>query len=409
MTKSPKIGYVLKRFPRLSETFILNEILELERLDTPIQVYSLIDVTMEEPGSPRHKLVQELKSPVVYLPTRQPLKKWRVKLGHFNHGGFTQAVLKEICGGEVPPESILLLQAALIGSMAKAHGVDHLHAHFGSDAASAAMLASRTTGIPFSFTAHAKDIFHEAVDRELLRRKIAEAKFVVTVSDFNRQHLIDLAGKGSEGKIVRLYNGIDLERFQLDRSITREPGLILGVGRLQEKKGFHHLVQACRVLRDSGATFRCEIAGDGPERESLARQIAGGGLQDCVALIGAKPQEELIDMLKRATLFVLPCIISANGDRDALPTVLLEAMAVGLPVISTNLVGIPEIVEHGKTGLLAAPGDPVGLANAIKSMLDQPKRREAFALAGVSKVKELFNLRKNVPSLKSLFCNVDTR
>jgi len=409
MTKPPKIGYVLKRFPRLSETFILNEILELERLDTPIQIYSLIDVTLEEPGSPRHKLVQELKSPVVYLPARQPLKKWRVKIGRFNRGGFTQQVLKEICGGEVPPESILLLQAAVIGSMAKAHRVDHLHAHFGSDAASAAMLASRMTGIPFSFTAHAKDIFHEAVDRALLRRKIDEAKFVVTVSDFNRRHLIDLAGKESEGKIVRLYNGIDLERFQVDRSISREPGLILGVGRLQEKKGFHHLIEACRVLRDSGASFRCEIVGEGPEREALERQIASAGLQDCVALLGAKPQEELINMLKRATLFVLPCIVSANGDRDALPTVLLEAMAVGLPVISTNLVGIPEIVEHGKTGLLAAPGDPVELANAIKSMLDQPKLRESLALAGVAKVKTLFNLRKNVPILKSLFCNVDAR
>jgi len=409
MTKPPKIGYVLKRFPRLSETFILNEILELERLDTPIQIYSLIDVTLEEPGSPRHKLVQELKSPVVYLPARQPLKKWRVKIGRFNRGGFTQQVLKEICGGEVPPESILLLQAAVIGSMAKAHRVDHLHAHFGSDAASAAMLASRMTGIPFSFTAHAKDIFHEAVDRALLRRKIDEAKFVVTVSDFNRRHLIDLAGKESEGKIVRLYNGIDLERFQVDRSISREPGLILGVGRLQEKKGFHHLIEACRVLRDSGASFRCEIVGEGPEREALERQIASAGLQDCVALLGAKPQEELINMLKRATLFVLPCIVSANGDRDALPTVLLEAMAVGLPVISTNLVGIPEIVEHGKTGLLAAPGDPVELANAIKSMLGQPKLRESLALAGVAKVKTLFNLRKNVPILKSLFCNVDAR
>ena len=409
MTNPPKIGYVLKRFPRLSETFILNEILELERLDTPIQIYSLIDVTLEEPGSPRHKLVQELKSPVVYLPARQPLKKWRVKIGQFNHGGFTQQVLKEICGGEVPPESILLLQAAVIGSMAKAHRVDHLHAHFGSDAASAAMLASRMTGIPFSFTAHAKDIFHEAVDRALLRRKIDEAKFVVTVSDFNRRHLIDLAGKESEGKIVRLYNGIDLERFQVDRSISREPGLILGVGRLQEKKGFHHLIEACRVLRDSGASFRCEIVGEGPEREALERQIASAGLQDCVALLGAKPQEELINMLKRATLFVLPCIVSANGDRDALPTVLLEAMAVGLPVISTNLVGIPEIVEHGKTGLLAAPGDPVELANAIKSMLGQPKLRESLALAGVAKVKTLFNLRKNVPILKSLFCNVDAR
>jgi glycosyltransferase involved in cell wall biosynthesis len=287
--------------------------------------------------------------------------------------------------------------------MAKAHGVDHLHAHFGSDAASAAMLASRATGIPFSFTAHAKDIFHEAVGGELLRRKIAEAGFVVTVSEYNRRHLVNLAGKDSEKKIVRLYNGIDLERFQADWSIPRDPALVLGVGRLQEKKGFHHLIDACRLLRDAATPFRCQIIGEGPERESLTRSIANFGLQEWVTLSGAQPQEELLKTLQRATLFVLPCIIGANGDRDALPTVLLEAMAIGLPVISTNLVGIPEIVDHGKTGLLAAPGDAMELAETIRLMLTQPKLRETFARAGIAKLNQLFDLRKNVPILKEMF------
>src|SRR5437667_1102480 len=132
--------------------------------------------------------------------------------------------------------------------MAKAHAVHHLHAHFASDAATVAMLASRITGIPFSFTAHAKDIFHEAVDSQLLRRKIEEAKFVVTVSEFNRRHLMKLAGSGSQDKILRLYNGIDLQRFRPDLSRPREPGFILAVGRLQAKKGFHRLIEACRHL-----------------------------------------------------------------------------------------------------------------------------------------------------------------
>src|SRR5438552_14217910 len=142
MSSSPKIGYVLKRFPRLSETFILNELLELERLATPIQIYSLIDATAEETGSPRHKLLQELKSPVMYLPGRKPFRKWRIKLSHFGRGEFTQQAVKEACGGRVPPESILRLQAAFISVLAGAHGVEHLHAHFGSDAALVAMLAS---------------------------------------------------------------------------------------------------------------------------------------------------------------------------------------------------------------------------------------------------------------------------
>jgi len=403
MRPAPKIGYVLKRFPRLSETFILNELLELERLGTSLQIYSLIDVTVEEAGSPRHHLVEELKSPVTYLPARQPLKKWRVKQGRFNQGQFSQQTLKEVCGGDVPPESILLLQSALIGSMAKADGVKHLHAHFGTDAASAAMLASRLTGIPFSFTAHAKDIFHESVDRELLRQKIREASLVVTVSEFNKRHLAALAGKEAEEKIIRLYNGIDLKRFRPDGSVRREPNLILGVGRLQEKKGFRHLLQACHKLRDSGQAFHCKIVGEGPEREPLARQIVESALQDRVELIGALPQEQLIELLKQAAVFVLPCVISANGDRDALPTVLLESMAAGLPVISSNLVGIPEIIEHGKSGLLVPPGAPAELTAAIKEVLNGPKLQQALASAGRAKVEKLFDLRKNVPLLRDFF------
>src|SRR5260221_313132 len=403
MSQSLKIGYVLKRFPRLSETFILNEILELERLGVQLQIYSLIDVTVEEPGSLRHQLLQELTSPVIYLPARRPMKKWRVKAGQFSQGEFTQRVLKEICGGQVSSEAILLLQSALIGSLARAQGVGHLHAHFGTDSASAAMLASRATGIPFSFTAHAKDIYHETVNPRLLRRKIEEAAFVVTVSDFNKRYLSELAGEEFGEKIVRLYNGIDLQRFQPGSPSQREPGLILAVGRLQEKKGFNHLISACGHLRDSGPAFRCQIVGEGPEFESLSRQIGGLGLEDPVVLAGAQPQEQVIETLKRASLFVLPCVISPSGDRDALPTVLLEAMAMGLPVISTDLVGIPEIVEHDKTGLLVPPGDAIALAKAMQQLLKQPEGQELFGLAGRAKVEKLFDLRKNVPVLKELF------
>ncbi len=403
MNPSPKIGYVLKRFPRLSETFILNELLELERQGTPLQIYSLMDVAEEEPDKPRHKLVQELRAEVIYLPARQPLKKWRVKRGHFHQDDFAPQVLKDICGGDVPPDSILLLQAALIACMARAQGVNHLHAHFGTDAASVAMLAARLTGLPFSFTAHAKDIFHNDVDPGLLRQKIREARFVITVSDFNRRHLAKLAGPDLAHKIIRLYNGIDLERFQPDPAVTRERDLILAVGRLQEKKGFHHLIYACRILKDMGQAFRCVIVGEGPERDALARQIVECGVQDQLVLAGAQPQEQIIETFKRATLFVLPCVISAAGDRDALPTVLLEAMAMGLPVISTELVGIPEIIDHGKNGLLVPPDDPVQLAKAMAEILNHPKLQESLGRAAPGKAAARFDLRKNVPVLQDLF------
>jgi len=403
MNRCPKIGYVLKRFPRLSETFILNELLQLERLGTPLQIYSLVDVAEEESNRPRHKLIEELKSEVTYLPARQPLKKWHVKQGRFKQGEFSRHVLKEICGGEVPSESILLLQAAVIGCLARAQGVDHLHAHFGSDAASVAMLAARLTGLPFSFTAHAKDIFHSGVNLDLLRQKISEAQFVVTVSEFNRKHLLDLTREKAGEKIVRLYNGIDLERFKPNPDCSKRPDLILAVGRLQEKKGFRDLVTACRLLADAGQEFRCEIIGDGPEEQSLGQYIRKLGLEDRVKLAGPQPQEKVIESFGRATVFVLPCVIAANGDRDALPTALLEAMAAGLPVVSTSLVGIPEIVEHGRTGLLVPPGDPDMLSRAVLEILRDTKLQGAFGKRGRTRAEQFFDLRENVGKLRRLF------
>ncbi|MFQ5946240.1 MAG: glycosyltransferase family 4 protein, partial [Anaerolineae bacterium] len=259
------------------------------------------------------------------------------------------------------------------------------------------------TGIPYSFTAHAKDIYHESVDAALLKEKILGARFVITVSEYNRRHLAELAGEDLTGKILRLYNGIDMTRFQPDPSIYREPDLILAVGRLVEKKGFHHLVQACRLLQDRGCPFQCVIVGDGPEHAPLAQQIITLGLQDRVVLVGALSQERVLDTLKRATVMALPCLVSATGDRDGLPTVLLEALAVGLPAISTTLAGIPEIIDHGKTGLLVPPGDPMLLAKAIEEVLANPDLQERLAREGRSKAEEAFNIRKNVLVLGDLF------
>jgi glycosyltransferase involved in cell wall biosynthesis len=281
--------------------------------------------------------------------------------------------------------------------------VGHLHAHFASQAAELAMLAGRLTGIPFSFTAHAKDIYDHSVDSALLRQKIQEAKFVVTVSEYNRRHLAGLAGEVAGRKILRLYNGIDLQRFQPGPASLRDPELLLAIGRLEEKKGFHHLIAACALLRKSGHRFRCLVVGQGREQDALAETIERLDLQAEVALVGAQPQELLIETLKRAAILVLPCVISSTGDRDGLPTVLLEAMAMGLPVISTQLVGIPEIVQHGKTGFLVPPGEPAQLAQTIGELLDHPALQESLGRAGRARAEALFDLRKNVLTLHEQF------
>ena len=235
-----------------------------------------------------------------------------------------------------------------------------------------------------------------------MRQKIREARFVATVSDYNRRHLSALVGDGIAARIVRIYNGIDLQRFHFDSS-TRELDLVFAAGRLVEKKGFRHLIEACRLLRDRGQKFRCRIMGDGPEQAALLAQIQACGLEDRVTLVAAQTQEQLMNELRRATVFVLPCVVGADGDQDALPTVLLEAQAVGLPTISTDLSGIPEIVEHEKTGLLIPPGDPSRLAAALEELLGNASLRDRLARAGRLKAEHRFDVRKNVPMLRRLF------
>lgn len=398
--RRPKVGYVLKRFPRLSETFILNEILELERRGVPIEIFSLLEPAEEV----RHEALNRVQAPLTYLAQDRFLKTWQIREEHLADRTFRERPFAMLFPGEeVLEDAVLALKAAALSAVARLRGVEHLHAHFATAATTVAMLAGRLTNIPYSFTAHAKDIYHEYVNTTLLREKIRGARFVITVSEYNRRHLLELAGENLSPKIFKVYNGIDLNRFQPDPSTHPEPDLILGVGRLVEKKGFHHLVQACRLLKDWECPFRCLIVGKGPEEASLARQISKLGLQDRVTLMGAQPQMQLLQTLRRATVLVLPCVVAATGDRDGLPTVLLEALAVGLPAISTTLGGIMEIIEHGKSGLLVPPGDPMRLANAIEEVLANPQLRERLGWQGRSKAEKAFDIRKNALVIRDLF------
>lgn len=397
-SRPPKVGYVVKKFPRLSETFIVNEVLELERRGTQIEIFSLAEPAQEV----RHEVLQRVRAQITYLPQNSVLKKWSFRAGRYAEGTLLEQQLGELFqSARVPETSLFFLKAATMAILAQAKGVTHLHAHFATAATTVAMLAGRLAGLSYSFTAHAKDIY-ENIDPALLREKILGARFVITVSEYSRRHLEELAGEDLAGKILRLYNGVDLDQLHPDPSIHREPDLILGVGRLVEKKGFSYLVQACRLLQDWERPFKCFIVGDGPERASLAQQITTHGLQDRVILVGSQSQEWVLGTMKRATVLVLPCVISRTGDRDGLPTVLLEALAVGLPAISTTLVGIPEIIKHGRTGLLVPPEDPASLAKAIEEILAHPTLQERLGREGRLKAEECFDIRKNVPVLRDL-------
>jgi colanic acid/amylovoran biosynthesis glycosyltransferase len=406
-----RIGYVLKRFPRLSETFILNELLELERQGTEIEIFSLL----RPPKEIRHALLSQLKARITYLPSESAVDGLVVRqpgeAGELHKHKLSDLTGDFLFDGAMPgrtgaDNASLVLKAAAVALLSKARGLEHLHAHFGSDATTVAMLAGRLSGLTYSFTAHARDIYHTYIDPEtddrMRRAKIAEAAFVATVSDFNRRHLIGVACAIHASKIYRLYNGIDLNRFQPSQA-ARDSKAILSVGRLIEKKGFADLIEACRLLRLTKTDFHCTIIGEGPLKPQLEAQIADAGLGGCVELAGPRPQEELLTMMQSAGILILPCIVTESGDRDGLPTVLLEALACGLPSISTTVTGVPEIIEHGKTGLLVKPGAPEELAQAIRALLASPEDRERFAAAGRKKAERDFDVGKNAGRLHLLF------
>jgi glycosyltransferase involved in cell wall biosynthesis len=402
---SPRnVACILKMFPRFSETFILSEILELERAGMNVRIFS-----PKTPNDGRtHADVARVKAPVTYV----ELSKWShaVRLVGLHARVFAWNPVRYV---RVAASAIArrrwgavkrFLQAGAIAPHLRDAGITHVHAHFASSATSVSYYLHQLTGIDYSFTAHAKDIYIDTVADDVLTRKMTSARFVVTVSDYNVAHLKTLA---LEVPVQRIYNGLDLNQFALNGTHPDETPLVLAVGRLVEKKGFDDLIRAASLLRGRHVDFRCKIVGSGGEAPRLQALIDELGLRHVVELTGPMPREELIRLYPRASVFVAPCVISADGNRDGLPTVLIEAMALGVPVVSTPVTGIPEIVRSGETGQLAAPNDPQSLARAIERALTDPTWARGMARAGRELVERQFDLRRNVSQLRELFEKVN--
>jgi len=280
----------------------------------------------------------------------------------------------------------------------KRSGIYHLHAHFASAPSTVARLAAMFAGITYSFTAHAKDIFHQDVRTEDLAGKFCDAVATVTVSDFNVEHLRQIAGE----RLVRIYNGLDLSRFPFAVPEKRLPRVV-GIGRLVEKKGFVDLIEACAVLKNGGCVFDCQIIGTGDQEELLRSRIQELGLQKHVELIGPRPQLEIIAHLQRASVLAAPCVVGSDGNRDGLPTVLLEAMAIGTPCVSTDVTGIPEVIRHGETGLIVGQHDPAALADAIQRLLNDPAERARLTINGRRLIELEFDVHRNAARLRALW------
>lgn len=391
---TPRIGYVLKMYPRFSETFVVTELLAMESQGADLEIFSL-----RPPVDGRfHASLSRVRAGVSYLalPDR-PLDVWRALAQcRALRPGDLAGCLDELL--DAPPADAY--QAIALAVRVRATGITHLHAHFGSVAAGVARLAARIARISYSFTLHAKDIFHEEVDPVRLAGLLRDAAAAVTVSDFNERYLREQYGEATAG-LVRIYNGIDLDEFRPTRPVLR-PRVIVGVGRLVEKKGFHHLLDAVALLRDQHQQVRLHLIGGGVEEAALRAQACRLDLRDRVTFHGPLTQAETRELVRGAAALAAPCIVGADGNRDGLPTVVLEALALGTPVVSTPVTGIPEAVIHDRTGLLVPAGDVGSLADALARLLDDPALRCRLAEAGRRHVEEHFDTRVNGTLLHDL-------
>lgn len=392
----PRLAYLFSRYPVVSQTFCDSEMLALEKEGFGIEIGSL----NRPPNSFRHERLDRLKAEIHYPPPPDVLAafcdtdEFREKLGPTirrhdeNYGTGYKALTRA-------------RNAYYMAQKFRQLGVQHVHVHFANRATHSALFLKKL-GLPFSFTAHAQDFMFDLGSQALLSEMVREAAFVVAVSDYSRDLLAEMCAEG-DGEIIRIYNGIELDDFRRTPVKQRSPLRIVSIGRLIEFKGFHHLIGACAMLKAQEVPVETRIVGDGPLRAELAARIEREGLQDQVKLLGVRSQEEIKRELAEADLFVLPSIVDPVGASDILPTVITEAMACHLPVISTTVTGIPEMVENEETGLLVEPSDEAALAAAISRLGADPEMRQRLGEAGRRRAERLFSFKATASVLGEHF------
>jgi glycosyltransferase involved in cell wall biosynthesis len=411
------IAYVLKSFPRLSETFIASEIYRLERRGAALRLFVI--KRSNEPFA--HPIVGAIRAPCVHLPKAAPISAISASRWLARHlPGFAPPLVRQLWRHPLrtaraaavaldhavrarkrtwglPRKSTLkefLQAAALADAIESAGDVRHIHAHFCHSATTVAWLAAIMTGRPLSFTAHAKDVYCADLNPAgLLARKLSAAQFVVTCTQANRAYLQAL----TTTPVHCIYHGLDVEFARLC-GVQPEPRRFdttvraLAVGRLVAKKGIDVFIEACALLRARGLHVEATIVGEAGEQEHALRALtAARGLTNAVTFTGPLTQAALFEQYTHATVFCLPCRVLDNGDRDGIPNVMAEAMACGLPVVTTAVSGIPELLTDGVNGVLVAPDNAAQVADAIEALHRDPAFAERLSTNARARIREHFN------------------
>jgi len=400
-----RVAYVVSRFPKLSETFVLYEILAVEAAGIAVDLHPLQRERARTIHPEARRLVERAHfAPFLSLAVlrshahalrRRPRAYFRAlfDLVRCNLGS------PRYLGGALA----FFPKAVHFARQMDAAGVTHVHAHFASHPAAVALVIHRLTGIPYSFTAHGSDLHR---DRHMLREKVAEARFVVPISEFNRRVILDECGEEHAGKLAVIHCGIDPDVFRpAPAPVAMPPGAlrIACVGTLHEVKGQRFLLDACRRLVERGVELRCDFVGDGPDRARLESAARAGGISERVRFLGALQREAVAACLREADVAVVPSVPTRDGRREGIPVALMEAAASGKPVVASRLSGIPEAIEDGAEGLLVPPGDSEALAAALATLAADPELRRRLGAAARERMRRDFDLATNARALAIRF------
>lgn len=398
-----KIAYVMSRFPKITETFVLYEMVALMKRDVDVEIYPLMreHTTVMHPEAiplvEKAKFTPHISFPILLSNLRSIVKQPKTYFRTL----FT--ALRATWGSRRYFTGVIAFFAKSIymADLMESDGITHIHAHFASFPTASAYIINQMTNIPYSFTAHGSDLHR---DKHMLCEKIDSAKFVVAISQYNREAMLEYCNKNNADKVRILHCGVDIDSFRpLDNTDTEKPITLVCTGTLHEVKGQTYLIQACKNLKEMGIHFECHFLGDGPDEAMLQAQVTEFDLENEIIFHGRVPRSEVIETLSQADIVVTPSVPTSDGRREGIPVALMEAMAFAVPVVASDLSGIPELVKHNVSGILVPPRNVEAITNALLELAQNNQMRQKFGRNGRERIINDFNLHENARTLSDLF------